>query len=485
VAHTSNAFYVIMQLCQFSMRSMPEDFRKFLHGVETVGRIVLDALVQDIVTATVILHRYNIFHCDIKPSNILVAFNRDGKEHTPQTDNFHLAQFVLADFGVSRVFQTSHTAAEGESLTITLNFSNQREQSIAGTEAFMAPEMISLLRRVKKGTCDAPELNRDQLVMNDSFGCGCAIAFLCSDLLHPFSSAMFPRIAENILADRRQSFSQFAKPSHIKVCENLTCHDMHTRWTPHQALECLRAGGLTHNDDSTTILLDQIQFHQRPKGSARQQLVGLASSLPFLKKVLTTENNGVAPLDAAAQKLKSREQGLPTKLDDDAYFALAAYTFDTGGERHENVYFQLNLALRTRKSHPDRFNMWQGFGYFLMRGLDQLEKVRTDVFRGCVLTHDTVKKDYVMGRTIQWAAFTSTSTNPAAAKMFIKKSTGVVFKIAAMTATNVGAYSFIPKEEELLLSPNSRFVVTKELYVDADGFACVDLVESQAGILKS
>ena len=482
VLRAPHTFFVVMQLCHFSLQNLSEEFRRFLHGPESAGGIVLDALVQDVLRAVAELHAHNIFHCDLKPANVLVSFNRDGKDRGNDPANFYLAQLVLSDFGVSRIFQPT----DDESMTVTISLSPDRGAHIAGTQAFMAPEMIRILRQVKDGKVDAPELERAQLGANDAFGCGCVVAFLCSDCIHPFSSAVFPRIADNIVAGRRQSFAKFGRKLHAEVCEGLTARELVKRWSVRQALDKLQASAASRSDEnSTLILLDQIEFHKKPNGGARQQLLKLTSGLPFLGAMLTAKDGKAAPLDAAMQKLKRREEGLPTKLDDDSYFALAAYTFDTGGDRADNVYFQLNVALRTRKSDPSRFRLWQGFAYYLMRALDQLEKLRTDVYRGCVLQHEAVKRDYAMGRPIQWAAFTSTSTSPSTSKMFIQKDEGVIFKIATITATNIGPYSFIPREEELLLSPNSQFVVTKELYIDEDGFACVDMVETRGGMLQS
>ena len=471
-----------MQLCHFSLQNLSEEFSTFLHSRESAGRIVLDALVQDVLRAVAELHAHNILHCDIKPANVLVSFNRDGKDRGNDPSNFYLAQLVLSDFGVSRIFQPT----DDESVTVTISTSPERGAHIAGTQAFMAPEMIRLLRQVKDGQVDAPDLAREQLGANDAFGCGCVVAFLCGNSIHPYSSAVFPRIADNIVAGRRRSFANFARKLHSEICEGLTAQEPAKRWSVRQALDKLEASAASRSDDnSTLILLDQIEFHKQPHGDARQQLVKLTSRLPFLGAMLTAKDGNAAPLDVAMQKLKDREEGLPTKLDDDSYFALAAYTFDTGGDRADNVYFQLNDALRTRKSDPSRFRLWQGFAYYLLRALDQLEKLRTDVYRGCVLQHEAVKKDYAMGRPIQWAAFTSTSTSSSTSKMFVQKDECVIFKIATITATNIGAYSFIPREEELLLSPNSRFVVTRELYIDEDGFGCVEMVETRGGTLQS
>jgi len=83
VRSSSSMFYVIMQCCNFSLDKQPADFQQFLHAsrgdrpapksgrwrsstTNMSGRIVLNALVQDLVKALAFLHRKHIMHCDIK-----------------------------------------------------------------------------------------------------------------------------------------------------------------------------------------------------------------------------------------------------------------------------------------------------------------------------------------------------------------------------------------------------------------------------------
>ena len=104
---------------------------------------------------------------------------------------------------------------------------------------------------------------------------------------------------------------------------------------------------------------------------------------------------------------------------------------------------------------------------------------------------------------MQWGAFTSATTDFAAAKGFTDRAAGVIFKIAISSGRDINAYSFFPQvwaggrstgpagaappagwippgavaqEGEVLLSPNSRFVVSSLPY-EKDGYTVVDLVE--------
>ena len=89
----------------------------------------------------------------------------------------------------------------------------------------------------------------------------------------------------------------------------------------------------------------------------------------------------------------------------------------------------------------------------------------------------SVEREYKLGRPVQWGAFTSTTTDFAAAKGFVTdRAAGVIFKIAISSGRDINAYSFFPQEGEVLLSPNSRFVVSSLPY-ERDGYTIVDLVE--------
>ena len=92
-----------------------------------------------------------------------------------------------------------------------------------------------------------------------------------------------------------------------------------------------------------------------------------------------------------------------------------------------------------------------------------------------------MRQQYPQGRLVQWAAFSSTSRSLAAVRPFVKKDVGVIFNIKVVTGRDIGAYSYFPKESEVLLTPNTRFTVTSEVYKDQMGYVCIDLAEKTAG----
>ena len=97
------------------------------------------------------------------------------------------------------------------------------------------------------------------------------------------------------------------------------------------------------------------------------------------------------------------------------------------------------------------------------------------------LDQATVRQQYPQGRLVQWAAFSSTSRSLAAVRPFVKKDVGVIFNIKVVNGRDIGAYSYFPKESEVLLTPNTQFMVTSDVYKDAMGFACLDLTEKTTG----
>ncbi len=60
---------------------------------------MLNALVQDAVRAVNFLHSNGVFHCDIKPANMLVRLDRSGTNRSFKPKHFKEANLKVADFG--------------------------------------------------------------------------------------------------------------------------------------------------------------------------------------------------------------------------------------------------------------------------------------------------------------------------------------------------------------------------------------------------
>jgi hypothetical protein len=351
----------------------------------------------------------------------------------------------------------------------------------------MSPEVLKLVKAIKSGSSTVDvQLNAETLIGTDSFAAGCVIAYLYSNGKHPFEHGL-QNITQNILTGQRRRLKNMGiiNKQHISLIEHLTAHKAETRWNPQMCLDRSTLFASESRDQAATILMDSITFRKRPQGSCRDQLEKMQL---FKNDAETQMNKMLEQVDGQVTKLMAQTSSLPVRLDEDSLFAIVAYTLDTGKDRTTNVYYVLNQVLRARKTDKISFRAWQGFLFFLMRGLDLLKaEERAIVYRGGNqgLDQKTVARDYTIGRPIQWAAFSSTTISSSGVRLFVRKNEGVIFKITTLTGRNIGPYSFFPKESEVLLSPNARFTVTRSLYKDEAGYSCVDLMETQGGVLNS
>lgn len=136
-------------------------------------------------------------------------------------------------------------------------------------------------------------------------------------------------------------------------------------------------------------------------------------------------------------------------------FAFYAYTYEAPFlESHQQLYFVLNAALRSRED--GKFQAWMPFIYYLNKALAGLPDVVTTVYKGM----RNAKKHIGMydgSKRVHWSGFSSTTTDIAVATGFAGRD-GLVLKISVLNAKNVQPYSWFGKEEaELMLSPNMEF----------------------------
>jgi hypothetical protein len=183
------------------------------------------------------------------------------------------------------------------------------------------------------------------------------------------------------------------------------------------------------------------------------------------------------------------EVGLPVVLPVDQLLALAAYSHDlNNGSPGGNLYFELNGALRKR-GMADRAALMRGWGafmHFLMAALSRLPRFEGVCYRGMRGMPDKAATvaQYRLGRPIQWGAFSSTSTDLDATKLFTDQNSGVIFKITVTDGRDINAYSFFPAENEILLSPSHRFTVSSAPY-ERDGYTIIDMVQQEGNTFVS
>ena len=140
-----------------------------------------------------------------------------------------------------------------------------------------------------------------------------------------------------------------------------------------------------------------------------------------------------------------------------------------------------SLLTFTSFSQKQRMIAWSGYLFFLSRALRKLPIWSGDVFRGIGIEHEqvyyfafshkivdytaqVVKDEYSKHRTICWNSFTSATPNQHVARHLFAKTTGIVFKIELLNGRDISKFSYVRSENEILISPNSHFLVTKGLH---------------------
>ena len=183
--------------------------------------------------------------------------------------------------------------------------------------------------------------------------------------------------------------------------------------------------------------------------------------------------------------------------DEDMLAAIVAYSHDLhqpGGTKEGNLYFEMNRSLRER-SAAGRQTLLETWGvciHYFLKGLSKLPDVERVCYRGFAHANITDKealvKIYKNGRPIQWGAFTSTTASLQAAREFAQNAaTGVIFRIKVLTGKDIGSLSFFPMEDEILLGPSHKFIVTSDTggVKDAQGYTTIDLQQQEGEWFKS
>ena len=201
-------------------------------------------------------------------------------------------------------------------------------------------------------------------------------------------------------------------------------------------------------------------------------MVGVSEWGHLLGESLKVAGDRLARLRAAGEtRLLAENQAL----------AIAMYTMDLGyksvADGRDNFFVVLNDVLRERDGATVRALV--PYLHFMMGGMAALPSESTEVYRGVPVKHLYLTREkYRQGSPVHWSSFTSTSTDLRKAKRFAGGAGGVIFRIHVLHGVNVNAYSAFPTENEILLSPNSRFVVNQACRLDpADGYHYVDMLE--------
>jgi len=174
-----------------------------------------------------------------------------------------------------------------------------------------------------------------------------------------------------------------------------------------------------------------------------------------------------------------------TLLDDDELTGILAYTHDlqqADGAKAGNIYFEENQAFRD-PSIGGRAGLVQTWGihlHYMRRGLSKLPSYEGVVCR--VVDNQDTLEQYVEGRPIQWGSWTSTAKDESLPRA-VAGTKGIVFRMKVTSGKQLSEISFFPNETEVLLSPDTRFFVSRKAYVE-DGCTYVDLIEQQGSAYK-
>jgi hypothetical protein len=146
----------------------------------------------------------------------------------------------------------------------------------------------------------------------------------------------------------------------------------------------------------------------------------------------------------------------------------------------KSPYYVYNTALRQRNA--SRIKLWKDFSYHFINGLQKLPPTKADSFRGENKRVTTLSKRYVKDNTVRlklassvcistlskihgpvydqvvWIGFTSTTLDRQNTLSQFGTG-GTFFKLKVLNGRNIKDLSLFPREQELLLLPNSNFVV--------------------------
>jgi hypothetical protein len=152
--------------------------------------------------------------------------------------------------------------------------------------------------------------------------------------------------------------------------------------------------------------------------------------------------------------------------------AMALYTYDLIDEQEGNFYFEENQDLRRWHTagvfeRSEILDAWMPHVTWMFQALALLPNFVGHVFRTRPMPPIELHGEYWLGRVVSFAAFTSTTLSEEHASAMargIGVEESVVMRIQTFTGKDISCWSFHPDEQEMLLRPNMRFVVTNQPY---------------------
>ena len=144
-------------------------------------------------------------------------------------------------------------------------------------------------------------------------------------------------------------------------------------------------------------------------------------------------------------------------------------------DKRGNLFKELNVDLRmlpttTGDDHKCLKALWAPLIKNILSGMAKLPKMvpkHIKAYRGRPESMRDLRAIYLAGRLVTWSAFTSCSTRLDNAAYMANWDQGCVLQLSLSDVVNIKGLSFFPNEEEVLLPPNSKWLVGVETAVES------------------
>jgi len=177
----------------------------------------------------------------------------------------------------------------------------------------------------------------------------------------------------------------------------------------------------------------------------------IASSI---QNIISTHMRNSVYVNAAKEKYN---------LSDTEVGAIVYYTADARsfkGTLEQSLFYVLNGLLANRNNSG--LKKWKPYLFYLTEALAKLPNVERLVYRAWNKPLTQLSKQYQVGRTVVWTAFTSTSKDKSVLKQFSNVAHGTWASLEVKEGKDISQFSVYP-EEEILLLPNATFTVKEVL----------------------
>ena len=236
---------------------------------------------------------------------------------------------------------------------------------------------------------------------------------------------------------------------------------------------------MSATDQFEPDITDQDLIESLDECESREIIAKFAKDRPTLEEAL--ESTGIKNYDKIlkkamnyAREAKGKPEIKGRGLTDDEAGAIACYTFE---EKDESLYNVVNEGLAKSRNRVGLSDIGK-FLFLLLSGLRKLPRYSLhpgkELYRGIkkevpqTLESAEGHQYYEEGRIVTWWGFTSTTKKREKAMRFIGKGPGTLFVIGGkdLWGYEPKSLSDFPKEEEVLLEPETKILVREVIKED-------------------